>query len=343
MNYLTANEIAKIWNISSRMVAYYCEAERINGAVKKGKVWFIPADAEKPVDKRYSKRKIKFLDSSLSGKTHNIGEVDTDNISTIYRTSDVYNNLGFSRETLRYYEEIGLIKPKRSKYSQYREFDFFDMSHLMAIDFFKKRGFATAEIRELLKASTSEEYAEIMQRQIDLMRRKINDLHSVLKRLEETKNFYDYTSNNIDEFTIRELPPYYVQESISSVASLDEYRDKVLNYLNLENEDILSNMVRAITFDKSGYKTSEMYIVKPTEKESQAEQTIFLEYGKCLYTTLIADNNDASVMERMFLLCHEWAKQHDLSFRGVVYIFIRFVMLDVQTDKNYYEIWIPLK
>lgn len=343
MDYLTASEISKMWNISSRMVAYYCEAERINGAVKKGKVWFIPADAEKPVDKRYSKRKIKSVDSSLSGKIHSVGDIDIDNISTIYRTSDVYNNLGFSRETLRYYEEIGLIKPKRSKYSQYREFDFFDMSHLMAIDFFKKRGFATAEVKELLKASTAKEYAEIMQQKIDFMRRKIDDLHSVLKRLEETKSFYDYTSNTIDKFTIKELPPYYIQESISSVLSFDEYRAKVLNYLNLENEDILSNMVRAITFDKSGYKTSGMYIVKPIKKERQTEQKRFLEYGKCLYTTLIADNNDTSIMEKMFVLCHEWAKQHNISFRGVVYIFIRFVMLDEHTDKNCYEIWIPLK
>lgn len=38
MDYLTASEVSKEWNISSRMVAYYCEAGRIEGAIKKGKV-----------------------------------------------------------------------------------------------------------------------------------------------------------------------------------------------------------------------------------------------------------------------------------------------------------------
>ena len=37
MDYLTAAEIANKWKVSSRMAAYYCEAGRIEGAVKKGK------------------------------------------------------------------------------------------------------------------------------------------------------------------------------------------------------------------------------------------------------------------------------------------------------------------
>ena len=36
MNYLTAVEMSKKWNISSRMIAYYCEAGRVEGAIKKG-------------------------------------------------------------------------------------------------------------------------------------------------------------------------------------------------------------------------------------------------------------------------------------------------------------------
>lgn len=31
MDYLTANEMAQIWNISSRMVAYYCKAGKLQG------------------------------------------------------------------------------------------------------------------------------------------------------------------------------------------------------------------------------------------------------------------------------------------------------------------------
>lgn len=48
MGFLTANEIAKKWNISERSVRNYCKQGRVKGAELKGKTWIIPEDAEKP-------------------------------------------------------------------------------------------------------------------------------------------------------------------------------------------------------------------------------------------------------------------------------------------------------
>ena len=55
MEFLTATEIASIWEITPRMITNYCESGRIKGAIKKGRFWLIPSTAEKPEDKRYSK------------------------------------------------------------------------------------------------------------------------------------------------------------------------------------------------------------------------------------------------------------------------------------------------
>lgn len=123
MNYLSAFEIAKIWKVSSRMVAYYCESGRIEGAVKKGKTWLIPENAKKPADRRRTKEKLKMELPYMQAE--DINQADRERVKDIYKISDVMENLGLSRESLRYYEEIGLIQPKRSKYSQYREYDFF--------------------------------------------------------------------------------------------------------------------------------------------------------------------------------------------------------------------------
>lgn len=339
MNYLTTLEISKKWNISSRMVAYYCEMGRITDAIKKGKTWFIPAYAEKPVDKRYKKKVVKLLgNNDLQEK-----KTKKNDINDVYHTRDVYNYLGFSRETLRYYEEIGLINPKRDRYSQYREFGFFDMARLLTIDFYRKRGFTSVEIKNLLKTAGPKEYGEGLKNKISYLQNEINHLQGMLIRLKSTQDFYCYSEENIGEFVIRTMPAYYVKESISSVESFDEYREKALEYLNLDHEDILSNIVRAITFDETGYKGSEMYIVNSFFESDKEKQKQLIGGGECLYTTLIADNNDNTVIEKTFILCHKWAEEHQMSFQGVVYIFIRFVILNKQTDKNYYEVWIPLK
>lgn len=59
MDFLTTKEAAEQWGISDRRVLQYCNAGRIDGAIKKGNLWLIPADAEKPKDKRCLKNKEK--------------------------------------------------------------------------------------------------------------------------------------------------------------------------------------------------------------------------------------------------------------------------------------------
>ena len=54
VDYITTKEAAKNWGITERMVVYHCSAGRIKGAKKMGNTWIIPADAEKPADKRYN-------------------------------------------------------------------------------------------------------------------------------------------------------------------------------------------------------------------------------------------------------------------------------------------------
>ena len=57
MELLTTVEMSKIWNITPRRIGVLCTEGRIEGAIKKGKTWLIPADAKKPEDARYKAKK----------------------------------------------------------------------------------------------------------------------------------------------------------------------------------------------------------------------------------------------------------------------------------------------
>lgn len=52
MEYLTTVELSEQWKITSRRIGVLCAGGRIEGAIKKGKTWLIPADSKKPLDKR---------------------------------------------------------------------------------------------------------------------------------------------------------------------------------------------------------------------------------------------------------------------------------------------------
>ena len=52
MDYMTSVEAGQKWNLSKRRVAILCAEGRIPGVKKKGHIWLIPNDAQKPADAR---------------------------------------------------------------------------------------------------------------------------------------------------------------------------------------------------------------------------------------------------------------------------------------------------
>lgn len=65
--YLNTKEVAQKWNISETRISVLCKQGRINGVLRKGNRWLIPADAVKPEDGRRVKReestaRFRFID-----------------------------------------------------------------------------------------------------------------------------------------------------------------------------------------------------------------------------------------------------------------------------------------
>lgn len=57
MKYMSIKETSDKWKISDRRIRVLCAEGRIEGAIKIGRNWSVPADAEKPVDAREGIRK----------------------------------------------------------------------------------------------------------------------------------------------------------------------------------------------------------------------------------------------------------------------------------------------
>ena len=52
MEYKSILEMTEVWGISKRRIQVLCNEGRIEGAVRIGYAWAIPADAKKPKDER---------------------------------------------------------------------------------------------------------------------------------------------------------------------------------------------------------------------------------------------------------------------------------------------------
>ena len=52
MEYKSVAQMSEQWGISDRRVRILCQQGKIEGVIRKGRAWLIPADAEKPIDGR---------------------------------------------------------------------------------------------------------------------------------------------------------------------------------------------------------------------------------------------------------------------------------------------------
>jgi excisionase family DNA binding protein len=88
---MTAQEAAELWGISDRRVRVLCGEGKIPGAVKDGKSYKIPADAEKPADGREKKKAAESAVRWLKWENAAIGAIDTQ--STVHFTKPEYNEV----------------------------------------------------------------------------------------------------------------------------------------------------------------------------------------------------------------------------------------------------------
>ena len=64
--YMTVQEAATKWDISERRIQTLCSENRIEGVVRLSRVWLIPKDAKKPIDRR-KKNNEKNITITLTG------------------------------------------------------------------------------------------------------------------------------------------------------------------------------------------------------------------------------------------------------------------------------------
>ncbi|TLD01602.1 MerR family transcriptional regulator [Robinsoniella peoriensis] len=105
-----------------------------------------------------------------------IDQPEMERIGHVYNPGVLYNSLGITRETLRYYEKQGLICPNKDRKSSYREFTILDIFRLMAIDYYKKHGFAIGEIKELINQDDISQVHEIFSRKQCQLKKRVRAL-----------------------------------------------------------------------------------------------------------------------------------------------------------------------
>ena len=136
-------------------------------------------------------------------------------MKTLYSIQEVSRILGMSKDTLRYYDRIGIVSPSR-KDNRYRRYSRDDLIDLMNIQIMRYADFSLDEIKgkvgfrkmENIDSAYCEEVAVFLDAKNAATRKKIIHLEKVSRLLdmaaETLRDFNDESDQRLSEF-VREL------------------------------------------------------------------------------------------------------------------------------------------
>lgn len=103
-----------------------------------------------------------------------------------YQTAELAKLAGISSRAVRYYDEIGLLKPKRNPVSNYRYYDSTDVDLLQQILFFKEMGLELSEIKKVMKTLSKEKRLEVLNHHLEELHTRQKKLDSLIVNVQTT-------------------------------------------------------------------------------------------------------------------------------------------------------------
>ena len=98
-------------------------------------------------------------------------------------------NSGFTRDTIRYYEKLGLIRPDCRRESNYREYGTDTLAVLRFIKKTKELSFTLAEIKEMIKAFQNQSYS--CESALTIVNAKLKKIDKEIAALERHKSNFN--------------------------------------------------------------------------------------------------------------------------------------------------------
>jgi len=157
---------------------------------------------------------------------------------------------GISIRTLRYYDEIGLLKPSSLTEAGYRLYDDKALERLQEILFFKELELPLGEIKAILD-NPGYDRQQILLTQKEILTRKRNRLNSILELIEDvmegvnTMSFEAFTKEDVRkmvEHTLQCMSKEALAGQIEKFGSLEAYQQSL--EAGFENEHAVADLIK---------------------------------------------------------------------------------------------------
>ncbi|WP_066506898.1 MerR family transcriptional regulator [Abyssisolibacter fermentans] len=264
----------------------------------------------------------------------------------MYTIGQVAKFLGVSRDTLKFYEEKELLKPKHDDENGYRKYNHFDIYDIMTIKFYREIDFEIKKIQEIRKSKNVEEIEFLLKEKEEKILREIEYKNLLLKHIKLVKEDCEKIKQSLGKYTIKEMKPVEVKGEITNFAAYDEYEIIQKNTDNLKDAVTLTGLRRVISFDKEGIKGDKFIVVRKIEGLEKNVEGEIITHPKCIYTIIEdgryltgGENIDNKVGDSL----RNIALENGYELVGLTYINILITTYEEGLERVFLEIYTPIK
>ncbi|WP_195986503.1 MerR family transcriptional regulator [Clostridium sp. D53t1_180928_C8] len=274
-----------------------------------------------------------------------------------YLMGEVCKLFNTTRDTLRYYENMGLIKPKKNDKNGYRYYDVEDLNSLTDVFFLKKLNLPLGDIHKVIKNSTPSDILEIIKEKEKQLVEEVRKIRELQKTLYSMKLNVQSCINDLNRLEIRDEKGKFIFIETTEERKFDDFIDiiegmidiaegmniqnkNILEYVNftflIEDGDIFNKNIDekikwGVTLRKSSKDIEEILLHKKVK---------LIYKRKCIYTVValsdIEYNDWLQVIKDIVI-------KNNIEVIGP--ILGRMLLTEYNNDiaSDYYEIFIPIK
>lgn len=199
---------------------------------------------------------------------------------SIGQVSKLYD---ISKDTLRHYDKIGLLKPEVNEENGYRYYSYKHLDQLSLILWTKYLGISLSDIKETIESEDIKEYSNLVKRQQNIITEKINKLKNLQNHLKEVDEILDKIVNfeneyNFNKIEIKNENNTFYGIDIKTVLNGNLYIDYIkeieqANEVEYE-EDYFTYMINILD-DKTIIEDEDMVFIKEDKFNKEVIQKYF--------------------------------------------------------------------
>ncbi|MGL5755422.1 MAG: MerR family transcriptional regulator [Paraclostridium sp.] len=264
----------------------------------------------------------------------------------MYSVGQVAKFLGVSRDTLKFYEDKGLVNPKKNAENGYREYNQFDIYDITTINFYREIDIEIKKIQEIRKNKSIDDLELLLEEKEQDILDEIEYKKLLLKKIRLIKEDCEKVKQYLGKYTIKEMKPLEVKGEIKSVTDYDEYETLRKNTHSLKNAVTLTSLRRVISFNEKGMIGDKFIIVKEVEDFNKNIEGEVITHQNCIYT-IIEDGrystDGENIDNKVEASLRKIAIQNGYEPLGVVYVNILLTTYEEGLERVFLEIYAPIK